>query len=571
MSQKKDRPWSRSGDEDDESADERDALHQPPPLPPRRGFERDRPGPVTVVISLLLAAVVVYGAYFWFYRRVVVGPTEVLVLLKKDGSRSLPGDQVVIPRAPNAATDPAGYAKWEQAYGDVNGILEEVFPAGTYFKFSPFDYERKVIDVSKSAAVPNDKVGIVVKKFGQPLDPGQVLADPSRDQRGPLPIILRPGRYNEYANPDAYEIKQINPISIDPGHRGVVTLLAGQPAPHSRDYLVPEGRIGTQPRSEPEGFLYVNPFERRITPVEIRSHRFEMSGADAIRFPSSDSFEIKVDGFVEWSIVPDKLPLVYVEYGEGNELLDKVQDRVILPYARSFSRLVGSQYHARDFISGDTKLKFQSEFEAKLREACAKQGIEILQALVRDIEPPQAIKDPINEREVAKQQIATLEQQIQVAKSQAELATQEELATQNQKIGEANKQVVTIVKKSEQNRDVAVTLARQELEVAKLRLDAAQKEADARVALGQAEANVILLNKQAEAEPLRQQVAAFGDGTAFAQYFFYQKIAPSIQTIMTDSNGMFAELFKQYLNPAAANAKPSPRDEARPAAAAAQP
>jgi regulator of protease activity HflC (stomatin/prohibitin superfamily) len=557
MSRVKSSGWNRSGNDRDDDDDYRDGRRWPGGL-----------GAAGTVVALVLALAVVYGAYVWIYKRVVVGPHQVLVLLKKDGGRSLPGDQVIIPRRPDPAKDAAAAARWDEQFGDVNGILEEVYPAGTYFQFSPFDYERTIIDVSKSAAVPNDKVGIVVKKFGQPLDPGQVLADPARDQRGPLPIILRPGRYNEYANPYAYEIKQIDPITIDPGHRGVVTLLAGKPAPQTREYLVPEGYIGTQPRSEPEGFLYVNPFERRITPVEIRSHRFEMTGSDAIRFPSSDSFEIKLDGFVEWSIVPDQLPLVYVQYGEGNELIPHLQNRVILPYARSFSRLVGSQYHARDFISGDTKLRFQAEFENKLREACAKQGIEILQALVRDIEPPVEIKDPINEREVAKQQIATLEQEIQVARSQADLATQQELATQNQKIGEANKEVVTIEKKAEQNRDVAVTQARQGLEVAKLRLEAAQKEADAKVALGEAEANVILLNKQAEAEPLRQQVAAYGDGTAYAQFLFYEKVAPAVQTIMTNSDGMFAELFKQFLAPGAS--QPPARDDTKPAVTGAQ-
>jgi regulator of protease activity HflC (stomatin/prohibitin superfamily) len=244
---------------------------------------------------------------------------------------------------------------------------------------------------------------------------------------------------------------------------------------------------------------------------------------------------------------------------------------VILPYARSFSRLVGSQYNARDFISGDTKLKFQSEFEAKLSEACRKQGIEVLQALVRDIEPPAQIKDPINEREVAKQQVFSLDQQILVAKSQADLVTQEQIATQNQAIGEANKQVVAIVKKSEQARDVAVTQARQGLAVAKLRLDAAQQEADAVVAKGQAEANVILLNKQAEAEPLRQQVEAFGDGTAYARYFFYQKVAPSMKTILTNTDGVFADLFKQYAVPPASGPAPNDNQAKKPQVTGVQP
>jgi len=63
------------------------------------------------------------------------------------------------------------------------------------------------------------------------------------------------------------------------------------------------------------------------------------SGDDAIRFPSSDGFEIRMEGFVEWSVIPDKLPLVYSQYGEGNELIPLLQEKVILPYARSFSLL----------------------------------------------------------------------------------------------------------------------------------------------------------------------------------------------------------------------------------------
>ena len=429
----------------------------PPPLPRRN--------PLRPLIALILGAGIIYLGYFWMIRRVVVPAGKVMVLLRKNGSASLPGDQIIVPRPPDEKTDPSGYATWESQYGKTNGILEEVYPEGTYFGFSPFDYERYVVD---AVVVPNGKVGVVVKKFGAKLDPGEVLADPARDQRGPLPRVLQPARYNEFSNPYAYEVKYVDPVQVDPGHRGVVTIMAGNLPKNPNQYLVTDGEQGVQTSTEPEGFRYVNPFVRRIMPISITSQRFEMTGNDAIRFPSSDSFDINMEGFVEWSIIPDKLSLLYVQYGSGGELIPYLDDKVILPYARSFSRLVGSQYSARDFISGDTKLKFQHEFESKLREACEKQGIEVLQALVRDIVPPDDIKNPINEREVAKQQILSLQQQIQVAKSSANLATQTEMANQNQKIGEANKQVVTLVKKAEQEKDVAVTKAKQELVVAKL-------------------------------------------------------------------------------------------------------
>jgi regulator of protease activity HflC (stomatin/prohibitin superfamily) len=478
---------------------------------------------------------------------VVVGPDQVLVLLKKDGGRSMPGDQIVVPD-PNHY--PGGPDAWRREYGGANGILEGVYLTGTYFGFSPFDYERTV---ERMLEVPPGKVGVVVRKFGAPLPEGQVLADPDKLQRGPLPGVLQPGKYPQYSNPWAYEVKVVDPVQVDPGHRGVVTVMAGRTASQPNEYLVGDGEQGVQAVTEPEGYRYVNPFVKRVTPISVKSQRFEMFGEDSIRFPSSDGFEIRLEGFVEWSMDPEKLPLVYVQYAEGAELLPFMEERVILPYSRSFCRMVGSRYTARDFISGDTKLRFQQEFAHNLKQACAAQGIVVYQALVRDIVPPDAIKDPINEREVARQQVKALEEQIKVAHSQASLARQEALAQQNRSIGDANKEVVTIVKKAEQERDVLITQAQQELEVAKLRLEAAEKQAEALVSRGKAEAAVVLLKKQAEAEPLKQQVAAFGgDGRAYAQYFFYQKTAPSMKSILINTDGPFAELFKQYMPSAAA-------------------
>jgi regulator of protease activity HflC (stomatin/prohibitin superfamily) len=536
-----------------------------PPSPPNWKPITKAPGGGGIfnLVRRLIVAVLVlaigYGLYVWEVCRVVVEPNHVLVLLKKNGSKTLPGDNIIIPRPPDQ-NDPEyaqKFQKWQETYGDCNGILEQVYPEGTYFNFSPFDYEREVIAIDQSAIVPAGKVGIVIKKFGQKLDTDaqgrvtQILADPSRDQRGPLPIILRPGRYNEYANPYAYEIKQVDPVQIDPGYRGVTTIVAGAAPANPNSYLVEPGEQGVQRTTEPEGFRYINPFIERISPISTVSQRFEMSGEDEIHFPSADSFDIQLEGFVEWSINPQKLPLVFVEYANGGDLIPFLEEGVILPYARSFCRLTGSQYDARDFISGDTKLKFQEEFDRQLREACAKQGIEVKQALVRNIIPPDAIKQPINEREVAREQIIQYEQQIKVAESQAELVTQEEMAKQNQAMGDEKADVVKVVNAAQQTRDVAVTEAEQRLAVAKLRLEAAQRQADATIAKGKAEAQVLLLQKQSQAEPLRQTIAAFGDGESYAKFVFNQKVAPSIKSILANTDGPFADLFKQFTTPSA--------------------
>jgi hypothetical protein len=102
-----------------------------------------------------------------------------------------------------------------------------------------------------------------------------------------------------------------------------------------------------------------------------------------------------------------------------------------------------------------------------------------------------------------------------------------------------------VTKKAEQRKVVMVTQANQALEVGKLELEAAEKEAAAVRSRGRAEANVILYNFKARAEPLAMAVQAFGDGTTYAQQFFLQRVAPSIKSILSNTDGPFAEIFKE--------------------------
>ena len=177
-----------------------DAGHDVPPPPPHRGGTPPplpHRSPLQLLLTLALGLAVIYGGYFWLIRRVVVPAGKVLVLLKKDGTLARRRSDHHL-RPPDAKTDPAGYKQWEDKDSDVNGILEQVYSEGTYFGFSPFDYERTVISpevVDATAIVPtHGKVGIIVKKFGDKLATVRrcwpIL---SRGQRGPLPNVFQPG------------------------------------------------------------------------------------------------------------------------------------------------------------------------------------------------------------------------------------------------------------------------------------------------------------------------------------------------------------------------------------------
>jgi len=300
-----------------------------------------------------------------------------------------------------------------------------------------------------------------------------------------------------------------------------------------------------QPNVLPPGTYWLNPYVTQVQLIDIRSRTLDLRGKDAIRFPSSDSFEIVLEATVEYAIGQDKAPYVMVAVGEH----DDIEEKLILPYARSLSRIEGSKLLAREFITGETRTAFQNAFFEGLWEQCAEQGIEIRATPIRRIEPPAAIANPISDRQVADQQIKQYENEIKVADSQARLVEQEEMQKQNQAIGQANREVVTVIKAAEQDKAVALTEANKRLEVAKLQLEAAKETAAAVLSHGKADAEVVKLNYEAEAKPLAEAVKSFGGGDAYAQYFFYQKLGPALKSVLASTEGPFADIFRSLSEP----------------------
>lgn len=506
-----------------------------PSIPPGGMSLRSRVASGVVLLLLLLVVV------WWFVFRVEVNANEILVLVNKTGQALPPelrdeySDQVVLyPELVKRIAAETG--RTEEAVRDgYKGIRYEVLSEGRYF-FNPYSYKR----IKASATlIKQNEVGVLIRKFGKPLPfPKTVATEP--DERGPVGDILQPGRHN--INPFAYEVQKFPAIQIPEGHVGVVTLLSGDEPQRKNTYTVAPGEKGVQRATLRAGLEYYNPYLKRIDVVDMRSQKYDLVGEDAIHFPSSDSFTITIEGTIEWAIDPDHVAEVTVAYGDKQDILDKI----ILPNARSIARIGGSKLQAREFISGKTRTAFQDRLLKDLQEECRKQGIRIYAALVRDIQPPAEIAALISQREQADQEIDRYTNQMAEAKAEAELVTQQEMQGRNREIGDARRDVVTTIKEAEQHKTVAVTKANREWEVAKLALQAAEKEAAATRSRGEAEAKVVLYEYQAKAEPLRQAVAAFGDGYTYAQQFYLMKLAPAIESILSNTEGPFADIFKQF-------------------------
>ena len=276
-----------------------DPDYRVPPPRPRRGL---------IPVLLFTGAGLVFLALFvfWFVVRVEVNANEILMLVNKTG-KTLPAelrdefsDQVVLyPALVEAVAQQTGETP-EQVRERYKGIRFEVHGEGRYF-YNPYSYERRA---GKTTLIAEDEVGVLIRKFGKPLPaPKTVATEP--DERGPVLDVLRPGRHN--INLLAYEVQKFPAIEIPPGHVGVVTLLSGQDPVQKNTYTVEPGEKGVQRKTLPPGLEYYNPYQQRIEIVDVRSHKYDMLGDDAIHFPSNDSFTITIEGTIEWAIRPDRV------------------------------------------------------------------------------------------------------------------------------------------------------------------------------------------------------------------------------------------------------------------------
>lgn len=494
------------------------------------------------LIGGLLVLSAVTAAVLWFGIRVEVNADELLVLVNKTG-KTLPvelvdefGDQVVLYPELVSAVARITNEPEDAIRSAYKGIQYEVLKEGRYFP-NPYSYKAKKMGVTITG---ESEVAVLIRRFGKPLPfPKTVATEP--DERGPVRDFLKPGGRYEI-NLLAYEVQKFPVLEIPPGHVGVVTLLSGDDPKVKNTYTVAPGEKGVQQKTLPPGREPYNPYLKKIEIVDTRSQKFDMLDQEAIHFPSSDSFTITVEGTIEWAINPDRVAEVTVAYGDQEDIINKI----ILPNARSIARIQGSKLQAREFISGKTRRGFQENLFNELQMECAEQGIDIKAALVRDIQPPAEIASLISQREQADQEIERYTNQMEEARAEARLVEQQEYQEQNKAIGDARREVVTVTKKAEQSKVVAVTQAQKELEVAKLDVQSAEKQAAAQRSKGQAEARVVLLEYQAKAEPLKQAVDAFGDGTTYARMFYLERIAPSIQTILSNTEGPFSEIFNQF-------------------------
>jgi hypothetical protein len=523
-----------------------------------------------IAVAAVTAAAVIF---VWFFCRIEVEEGEFAPLLRKTGKEIFNTDIL---------------APGPEFKGPQFVILQE----GRHFR-NPYNwYWPKPM---KATVVRKGEVGVLVRRVGTPLAEGQIVAKNDK-QKGILEGQYNPGRY--YLNLWEYDVEIHPMVKIEPGFMGVVTRLVGAEAEDSNVFVVKTGERGVQPDLRSPGTFpaYSNPYVFLVTPIDVRSQKFEMGREYVITFPSKYGFDIRVEGPIEWAPDIAKLPELFVKYVDEQDLqesggINNIQRKVILPYARSYFRMIGGQYRAVDYITGYTRIQVQKEMERRLLESCAEQGIEIRAFVIRATEPPRRIREQYERREIARREIDQFTKEIEMEignvvmeGAKPELgpdgkphldergdprlvggkakrgpdgktlreggrlarAIEERRRDRESKFGQVRVTIVEMTRDAERYQKVEVTKAQKDLAVARINLDAAKDKAAQALAKGKAEAEVIVMKHTAEAEAVKAKVSAFKTGEKYAEYQLIIKFSPGIRRILSNTEGLFARLFERF-------------------------
>jgi regulator of protease activity HflC (stomatin/prohibitin superfamily) len=498
----------------------------------------------------------------WEVERIEVPSGKFLIRIGRWG-KDLGPDEIIAP---------------DESY---KGVMLQPWGEGRHF-LNPFFWTYEVHDLVQ---VPVGQCLVLTRRFGKPLsaarmEQGDILgaedpADPSEGERGILRDVLTQGSYR--LNNYAYSWESVPAIEVRVDQVGVRTRKVGKdprtlkPDVERGHYVVPEGYRGIQQATVPAGTYYINPYVESITPVEVRSHRVKLGD---IEFPSRDGFILKPQVVVEYAARPEKAPELMVRLtDEGilhqndetaeDQLQNEILQKVILPHIRGYARIEGSNFDARDFILAgavvapgagakvdktvNAREALQRALLDKVKPQCEALGVEVRAVTLADMLPPPELADQIAQRELARVEQAKNAVLLRQYRAEQELKSKESLKAQAKEKVEAETGLIQAKTKAGQLKEVASSRYKQDLENAQLALDAAEKQAEATLVNGKAEAAVIDLQNEAEVAGLRKAVQGFSSVQTFAQFHLMKKLGPALTEIFASDDSEFGRLFSNYL------------------------
>jgi hypothetical protein len=444
----------------------------------------------------------------------------------------------------------AAAGQWAQP-GEV-GPLRETFPTGTYFKFAPWWYERRI---TKKLQLAPGQVAKVVHLLGEPAPDNSMVVEGGLKEvthKGTLRELLGVGIHE--LNPFGFTAEVLERVTdsvqtsagtfealagwvyIRPGYVGVKTVKIPRKGETS----------GVQEKTLPPGFWVINPLTEQVTEMEIgywlmgfetqlatengdlqrdqNGDPIPLEAGSDIKFPSKDGHEIFADLDLIWGMMPETASKVLSTIGPRPAVEALVRQKVL-----SLVGTRGSAMLANSFQIGVEREKFQLELEKEIRHTLEGMGLLVEQALVRKVYVPQKVREPVQAAFLAKERQATAVEEKETAKVEALFLEAQQNVELMRETTEKDTERLREVSIAKAAKEAAVMTAANEAEIAKIDRETAVLEAEAFKTEEEAKQKALQLAKEAEAELNQMAVSAFGTPEAYNAFLFAENLPEDIR------------------------------------------
>ena len=238
------------------------------------------------------------------------------------------------------------------------------------------------------------------------------------------------------------------------------------------------------------GLRWVIPFAENVKTYSIARQTYTMSvataegdvmGDDSIRARTRDGQEVNVDASVIYSIDPNKVIQMHIEWQ------DRYEDAVVRPLARGVIRDLASQYGIEEIVSSK-RVEMVQEITDELTTKMGENNLVLVDFILRDIHFTEQYAAAVEQKQIAEQNALQAEYVVQQKKQEAEQVRQ-----------------------------------------------TAEGAADAVVIAAQGEAQSIEIRAKAQAAAWAALAAVLKDHPEMLSYEYIQKIAPNLQVIYLPS------------------------------------
>ncbi|MBR4674521.1 MAG: hypothetical protein IKP00_08655 [Victivallales bacterium] len=450
---------------------------------------------------------------------------------------------------------------------DSKGVWRDVLGPGLY-RLNPEGY---TIEIADAINIPAGYVGVVTSQTGAMPKPGEFA---TIGEKGVLQDILQPGLY--YINRYAYQVNVIeigmNQVSMTSSNKGgsvfntksrlsinnsamqeleANTLnfqqelrrqnqsqmttpsvkesfnrVMKQNAKPASKMVRGDAKAKMPMREEAMADMVLAEGGAKGVGIPAISPEAQIFGVSkAVEFPSRDGFKVSLEMTVEFELLPEHISKIYLLYGD----LPQVVEKIILPQVLSVSRLKGSSYGAQDFILGEGREKFQNDLREELVKTLATKNIIVHNAIIRTVEIPMDILQPIRAVSLAQEQNLTNISMQETAKKLGELNTETELIEQRRREVNQETEKLVATTAAECKREVETIAAEVKLKVAEIGVKRSELLAKITSLKGETEANVKFLTANESAIGEGMLANALGGG----QYLAYMKAVEALNPKIT--------------------------------------